>query len=159
MEYRSEVALAARGPVLEKILRLGAEDPEVTELLSCCDEIGVDCSEEKAVLFRWDWVKWYEHEYASVAKLMSCLDGIDAAGDWDPESLEWYRFIRVGEDIADVELRGEWYNDPFELGVSVSIHVVNSSGEGFVNNSGKCLDINIKTIQKQCQELLARELK
>jgi Fe-S-cluster formation regulator IscX/YfhJ len=78
------------------------EGPRFEEIDNCFDVI-----KEKSGcrLYRGDWLKWYD-DYPIVIAVRKYLR------DLDPTE---YRFIRIGEDINDVEDHGELY-DPFHLG-------------------------------------------
>ena len=111
MGYRSDVALALSkdaAALLKK--RLEAATPDERDLIDTPDLYEVDSKTEEA-LWRWHDTKWYP-EFVEVAFVNAFLENLD---DDD------YLFIRLGENYDDVEIRGDFWGNVFELGVSTSI--------------------------------------
>ena len=111
MGYRSEVALVLSkeaAALLKK--RLEAATPDERYLLDNPDRYEVDSKTEEA-LWRWHYVKWYE-EFAEVAFINSFLQELEPSN---------YLFIRVGETYDDIEIRGDYWLNAFNLDVAISI--------------------------------------
>ena len=111
MEYRSDVAIAMTKKAAELLkTKLAEATPDQRYLLDNPDLYEVDSKTEEA-LWRWHYVKWYE-EFDEVAFIDNFLKEL---------SNDDYLFIRLGENYDDVELRGDFWGNVFELGVSTSI--------------------------------------
>ena len=117
MGYRSDVGLALdRSAVMSLHQKLNALDKN-SEAFSVIRDFISDASKHYedsdtgAEVYFWEYVKWYDDfsEVDFIEKLM--LDLAD----------ESYLFIRIGEDIDDLEIRGSFYGNPFELGLIRSI--------------------------------------
>ena len=111
MGYRSDVAIAMTKKAAELLkTKLAEATPDQRYLLDNPDLYEVDSKTEEA-LWRWHYVKWYE-EFAEVAFIDNVLKEL---------SDDDYLFIRLGENYDDIELRGDFWGNVFELGVSTSI--------------------------------------
>lgn len=105
MGYRSDVGLAITNQGLTELIE---EDINLTNLikdgLSDVDEHlqSDDCNH----LFVWTSIKW-DDSFADVAAIQKRLREIDSS---------CFRFIRIGENISDIEEAGTWYNNDFEFG-------------------------------------------
>lgn len=119
MGYYSEVAVAlTQAGVAELQKRLGVADEsiaaEVNGLLQSADQHYVD-ADSQAEVWHWDFLKWYESEpdfYPDIYFMQELMDALD---DDD------YRFIRIGEDYDDTEVRGAFTENPFDLELARSI--------------------------------------
>ena len=112
MGYRSEVALVLSkeaAALLKK--RLEAATPDERDLIDNPDRYEVDSKTEQA-LWRWHVVKWYAETFAEVAFIDNFLKEL---------SDDDYLFIRLGENYDDIEIRGDFWGNVFELGVSTAI--------------------------------------
>ena len=98
MGYRSEVAIRCQDKAYEMFEKAWGEFTP--------DKI---FHQEDDHLIYWDWVKWYEDypDISAIEKVMSKLDEVD--NDEAIENKTGYRFMRLGEDDADVETRGNTY--------------------------------------------------
>ena len=111
MGYRSDVAIAMTKKAAELLkTKLAEATPDQRYLLDNPDLYEVDSKTEEA-LWRWHYVKWYE-EFAEVAFIDNVLKEL---------SDDDYLFIRLGENYDDIELRGDFWGNVFELGVSTAI--------------------------------------
>ena len=83
---------------------------EVQDLLSQADSHYTNSS-SGAMVWHWAWNKWYSDfsEVAFVESLMHEMDDED------------YLFIRIGEDYADTETRGCFWENPFGMELNRSI--------------------------------------
>ena len=76
------------------------------------------------MLFAWDCIKWYD-SYEGVAAIQDFLDWCDGedvpSQDAKGERVdggECYRFVRIGEEVEDIEERGSGF---WDVGVRRSI--------------------------------------
>jgi|GEM_PF-3124013 len=107
MEYNSKVVIVARGELAQKLLAQEfvrqANDHRTKE------HEGVTYH-----LFRFDWIRWYEDDpdYPEIAAIENSLN----------EYPEDSKFIRIGEDVNDIEvINGFSEDEPFDTGVIVDI--------------------------------------
>ena len=115
MGYRSEVGLALTRQGVETLeKRLAA--PDIDEEVRLCIREFLDHSDKHAKdeesgheAWYWDYLKWYADdpvhfpEVDFIEKLLSEL------------SYEDFRFIRIGEDYDDTEMRGGFWENPFDM--------------------------------------------
>ena len=119
MGYRSEVVLYVGPEVMPQFMVTMAKSPQARELcFADKDQVIKDYNGEKgSFLFKWGWLKWYD-SYECVQALtdfMDWCDGEDLPTDEqnaDGETLtqhaaEFYKFIRIGEEMDDSEQRGD----------------------------------------------------
>jgi len=133
MGYRSEVVLVVGKEVMPQFMVTLAKSPEARAM--CFDEAQRmnDYDGEGNMLFAWDGIKWYD-SYEGIAAIADFLDWCDSehvpvsdeqkAQDKSPTPVthvdgdECYRFVRIGEELEDVECRGCGF---WDVGVSRSI--------------------------------------
>jgi len=133
MGYRSEVVLVVGKEVMPQFMVTLAKSPEARAM--CFDEAQRmnDYDGEGNMLFAWDGIKWYD-SYEGIAAIGDFLDWCDSehvpvsdeqkAQDKSPTPVthvdgdECYRFVRIGEELEDVECRGCGF---WDVGVSRSI--------------------------------------
>ena len=111
MGYRSEVILAVGPEVMPQFMVTMAKSPEARKMCFAeADTMIKDyCDIEGAFLFRWDHIKWYDsfEEVAAIQDFIEwcqCeqieVDGKQVNAD------EYYRFVRIGEEMDDNEVAG-----------------------------------------------------
>ena len=111
MGYRSEVILAVGPEVMPQFMVTMAKSPEARQMcFGDHTEMIKDYAGEKgAFLFRWDHVKWYDsfEEVRAIQDFIEwCqseqieVDGKEVNAD------EYYRFVRIGEEMDDNEVEG-----------------------------------------------------
>ena len=113
MEYHSEVALCLSRSAAERLGREAAAlsfDDASLELLLHPDAELQD-RQSGARFWHWVWVAWYQNR-PGVEFIEKFLNGQD-----DDE----YRFIRIGEDALDIEVRGILSGDPFSMALCTTI--------------------------------------
>ena len=121
MGYRSEVVLVVGKEVMPQFMVTLAKSAEARAL--CFDEAQrMDDYDGKGnMLFAWDHIKWYDSD-EGIAAIGDFLDWCDSehvpvsdeqkAQDKSPTPVthvdgdECYRFVRIGEEIEDIEERG-----------------------------------------------------
>ena len=111
MGYRSEVILAVGPEVMPQFMVTMAKSPKARELCwADHDEIVKDyCDIKGAFLFRWDHIKWYD-SYEEIQAIIDFIDWceneiIEVEGK-EVDASEYYRFVRIGEEMDDNEVQG-----------------------------------------------------
>lgn len=101
MGYRSQVQCKTTSEGYTIMCQRDAKVKEYDhKMLSYAD---VDVSSAGNYLISWDWVKWYP-SYESVSRFMNTLDYLD--------SLDIpYKFIRIGEEESDIEVKENYVDD------------------------------------------------
>ena len=111
MGYRSEVILAVGPEVMPQFMVTMAKSPEARRMcFADADTMIKDyCDIEGAFLFRWDHVKWYDsfEEVEAIQDFMQwCADEqIEVDGE-QVNADEYFRFVRIGEEMDDNEVQG-----------------------------------------------------
>ncbi len=118
MGYRSEVILAVGPEVMPQFMVTMAKSPEARELCwADHDDMVKDyCDIKGAFLFRWGDIKWYD-SYECVQAIVDFIDWCESSevptGEKDEEgndvqagASEFYRFVRIGEEMDDNEVQG-----------------------------------------------------
>jgi len=119
MGYRSEVVLYVGPEVMPQFMVTMAKCSEARALcFADADQMIKDYGSEKgSFLFKWGWLKWYD-SYPEVQALTDFMDWCDdedlptGKKDADGEDIttyaaEFYKFIRIGEEMDDNEQRGD----------------------------------------------------
>ena len=115
MGYRSEVAFAC-DPIIKDVIETVAEwCEEFKELV----EYGDDMSPDDHGRWRFDQVKWYESytDVQVIENIMIMCDNVDLPG----LAYDSYAYIRLGEEMEDVEMKGD--TSAFDLYVNRSIDI------------------------------------
>ena len=133
MGYRSEVVLVVGKEVMPQFMVTMAKSPDARAL--CFDEAHRqnDYEEKGNMLFSWFDIMWYD-SYEGVRAIEDFLDWCDsehvpvseeqAKADMSPTPIthvdgdQCYRFVRVGEELEDIEERGSGF---WDVGVRRSI--------------------------------------
>ena len=110
MGYRSEVVLVVGKEVMPQFMVTMAKCREARAM--CWDgttDRVMDYDEEGSILFRWDYIKWYDSDEAiqAIEDFMDWCDSqeIEIEGA-DQSAMDFFRFVRIGEEVDDVEQRG-----------------------------------------------------
>ena len=122
MGYRSEVAIVIGEDDFNELKR----NDKVRELLKCAEIIRYLNSSQNIISIYWDWIKWYE-TYEDVNIIENFLDNLQ-------EKEHSYHFVRVGEELEDIEERYyEGENDELEtwdyVGISRQVEFYLPEGE------------------------------
>lgn len=123
MGYRSTVALVlspAGAAALEKFMEsVFEEDKDIHERVAAYfGEADVfRRTQDGASFYLWEAVKWYDNlpEYAGPYHVSRFLDDIFYMRVGISQSD--YLFIRMGDDYDDLDLLGEFYENPFGVGI------------------------------------------
>jgi len=110
MGYRSDVAFAVGPPLVDKFLAVMAASEKVRDLIKWDDKhqegIRFDYYEKGDIFVVLHSVKWYDGSEA-VDKIVEFMN--DASENAMHEE-DWFRFVRVGEELDDIVQMG-YYND------------------------------------------------
>ena len=124
MGYRSEVVLVVGKEVMPQFMVTMAKSPEARALCFAEATRHEDYEEKGNMLFAWDCIKWYD-SYEEIRAIEDFLDWCDSedvpSQDAKGERVdgdECYRFVRVGEELEDIEERGSGF---WDVGVRRSI--------------------------------------
>ena len=115
MGYRSDVGFACV-PVIKKVVETMAEwDSEFKELL----DYGEDFSCTHDGRYRWEDVKWYDSypDVQIIENIMQMCDNVDS----DTLAYDSYGFVRIGEELDDIEMKGD--TCAFDIYVNRSIEI------------------------------------
>ena len=116
MGYRSDVGFAC-DPVIKQVIEtVGEWDKEFKELL----DYGEDLAEGQAQgRWRFDYAKWYDSfpDVQIMENIMTMCDNVQHPG----LCYDSYGFIRIGEDLDDLEMKGD--PSAFDLYVNRSLDI------------------------------------
>ena len=124
MGYRSDVVLVVGKEVMPQFMVTMAKSPEARALCFAEATRHEDYEEKGNMLFAWDCIKWYD-SYEEIRAIEDFLDWCDSedvpSQDAKGERVsgdECYRFVRIGEEVEDIEERGSGF---WDVGVRRSI--------------------------------------
>ena len=111
MGYRSEVILAVGPEVMPQFMVTMAKSPEARKL--CWSEhsemIKDYCDTKGAFLFRWDHIKWYD-SFEEIQAIQDFIDWCETetveVDGKEMDASEFYRFVRIGEEMDDNDVQG-----------------------------------------------------
>ena len=118
MGYRSQVVLAISKELIPFLMLATSKNKEAEALVfKDADKFDRNYENDKSWLLMWDGIKWYEG-YPDIDAIEKFIDDAES-GDWvitnddgqDVHSEELFRFVRVGEEHGDVDVRGSGYWD------------------------------------------------
>jgi len=127
MGYRSQVLIALKAKHIKRFLEQVVFTAEAKDIFDDWCKISTefeDPDDENGILFHWDSIKWYE-SYPSVNAVMTFIHNLP-----DDESRTDYYYIRIGEEVSDVELEGYWWDNPFDIGIDRSIYYGGGNAAG-----------------------------
>ena len=119
MGYRSDIGLALTQKAVQILhQKLNALDKNseafsvITDFFTYADK-HFEATDSGSEVYLWEYVKWYQEfpDVEFVEKLLSELDWSD------------FLFVRIGDDLDDIETRGCFWDNPFDLGISRSITI------------------------------------
>ena len=109
MGYRSDVAIAIHKDLQGDFLTFLNTEKLMAEIFGDHSDFDLDkdYQGEGHWLFTADDIKWYASfdDYADIQMFEKFMDAMEEV----VEKREKYRFIRIGEEIEDIEYRGDWY--------------------------------------------------
>jgi len=116
MGYRSDVGFAC-DPIIKQVIEIVGEwDSEFKELL----DYGEDLAEGDAQgRWRFEYAKWYDSfpDVQIMENIMTMCDNVDTSG----LCYDSYGFIRIGEELEDIEMKGD--PSAFDLYVNRSLDI------------------------------------
>ena len=116
MGYRSDVGFAC-DPIIKQVIEtVGEWDSEFKELL----DYGEDLAEGHAQgRWRFDYAKWYDSfpDVQIMENIMTMCDNVQDPG----LCYDSYGFIRIGEELDDLEMKGD--PSAFDLYVNRSLDI------------------------------------
>ena len=124
MGYRSEVVLVVGKEVMPQFMVTMAKSPEARALCFAEATRHENYEEKGNMLFAWDGIKWYDsfEEIRAIEDFLDWCDSEDVPSqDAKGERVdgdECYRFVRIGEEVEDIEERGSGF---WDVGVRRSI--------------------------------------
>jgi len=121
MGYRSDVAIAIHKDLQGEFLTFLKTTELMHQIFGDLSDFHLDkdYQGEGHWLFTCNSVKWYASfgEYTDIQLFEKFFNAMDEKDDLQ----EKYRFLRIGEELEDIEYRGEWWES--ELHVRRSIEV------------------------------------
>ena len=137
MGYRSQVALAVAPELAGAFLSLFAKNKEVENLCRDADRFTSGYEQEGDYFMFWDHLKWYD-TFPEIADIMHFIesvelddmteyglddapkekraDGTEYECNWD----DYIRFIRIGEDMDDVDIKGYYASSDINISREIS---------------------------------------
>jgi len=125
MGYRSQVVLAVAPELAGAFLSLFAKNKEVEDLCRNANKFDSGYEQEGDYFMHWDGLKWYD-SFPEIADILHFIESVESddmseygLGDapkikyrdgtmydcnWD----DYMRFIRIGEDLDDIEIKGHY---------------------------------------------------
>ena len=131
MGYRSEVVLYVGPEVMPQFMVTMAKCQGARELcFGSADQRVKDYRDIKgSFLFKWDWLKWYDSfpDIQAINDFMDWCEGEEVpTGEQNADGedittygAEFFRFVRLGEEMDDNEQRGDAFWG--DVGISRSI--------------------------------------
>ena len=125
MGYRSQIVLAIAPELAGAFLSLFAKNKEVEDLCRNANKFDSGYEQEGDYFMHWDGLKWYD-SFPEIADILHFIESVESddmseygLGDapkikyrdgtmydcnWD----DYMRFIRIGEDLDDIEIKGHY---------------------------------------------------
>ena len=116
MGYRSDVGFAC-DPIIKQVIGTMSEwDSEFKEFLDYGEDLSGGHDQGR---YMWESVKWYESypDVSVVENIMVMCDNCDING----LAYDSYGFVRIGEELEDIEMKGE--PSTFDLYVNRSLDI------------------------------------
>lgn len=119
MGYCSKVAVVISKPAYNEFLKhlaakvLERDDNARFNPFSLLDDADVKRETDNAVLFCWNWVKWYTETDDEIAAIMDALRHLNE---------EDYRYVRIGEELGDFEDEGYFEGPPY-ISITCDINI------------------------------------
>jgi hypothetical protein len=115
MGYRSQVVFAIAPEIMGKFMAVLAKHSDARVLcFEDADTTIKDYIDEGSRLMKWDDIKWYEGypEIDALDEFMDWADSTEIEIDGVEQNADqFYRFVRIGEEMDDVTIRGDAYWD------------------------------------------------
>jgi len=115
MGYRSDVAIAIHKDLQGEFLTFLNTTKLMAEIFGDHSDFHLDKDYlgEGHWLFTCSDVKWYTNfdDYKDIQMFENFMDAMDKNNDHQ----EKYRFLRLGEEIEDIEYRGDWWESEIHV--------------------------------------------
>ena len=115
MGYRSDVAIAIHKDLHGDFLTFLKTEKLMVEIFGDRSDFDLDKDYlgEGHWLFTAEDIKWYAtwDEFADIQMFEKFMDAMEE----EEEKREKYRFIRIGEELEDIEYRGDWYESEIHV--------------------------------------------
>ena len=116
MGYRSDIGFAC-DPIIKQVIEtVGEWDEEFKELLDYGEDLAFGCDKGR---WRFEYAKWYD-SYPDVQIMENIMTMCDN-GHCGGLSYDSYGFIRIGEELEDIEMKGD--PSAFDLYVNRSLDI------------------------------------
>ena len=110
MGYRSDVAIAIHKDLQGDFLTFLKTEKLMSEIFGDMSDFALDKDflGEGHWLFTCNSIKWYTtfNDFEDIQMFENFMDAMDKG---DENKWGKYRFVRIGEEIDDIEYRGEWW--------------------------------------------------
>ena len=122
MGYTSDVAIAIHKDLQGDFLTFLTTEKVMAEIFgdNSYFNLDKDYQGEGHWLFTADQIKWYvdwDDLYPEIQMFEKFMDAMDEKFDYDAQ----YRFIRIGEEIDDVDRRGCWWDSDLHVRRSIQV--------------------------------------
>ena len=121
MGYRSDVAIAIHKDLQGEFLTFLNTEELMAQIFGDLSDFGLDkdFQGEGHWLFTAGQIKWYTNwdDFGDIQMFEKFFEEMDKRSETEGK----YRFLRVGEELEDIEYRGDWWES--ELHVSREIRV------------------------------------
>ena len=121
MGYRSDVAIAIHKDLQGDFLTFLNTEKLMSEIFGDHSDFDLDKNYQGDGhwLFTADQIKWYAtwEEFADIQMFEKFMDAMEE----DVEKREKFRFLRIGEEIEDIEYRGDWYASDIYVRRSIQV--------------------------------------
>ena len=121
MGYRSDVAIAIHKDLQGEFLTFLNTTKLMAEIFGDRSDFHLDkdYQGEGHWLFSANDIKWYASfdDYADIQMFEKFMDAMEEV----VEKREKYRFIRIGEEIEDIEYRGDWFDSDIHVKREIQI--------------------------------------
>ena len=121
MGYRSDVAIAIHKDLHGDFLTFLNTEKLMAEIFGDRSDFHLDkdYQAEGHWLFTSNGIKWYTtwDDFADIQMFEKFMDAMDEK--FDPSAQ--YRFLRIGEELEDIEYRGEWFDSELHVHRSIQI--------------------------------------
>ena len=109
MGYRSDVAIAIHKDLQGDFLTFLNTEELMAQIFGDMSDFTLDKDYQGKGhwLFTANQIKWYTtwDEFADIQMFEKFMDAMEE----DEEKRDGYRFLRIGEELEDIEYRGGWY--------------------------------------------------
>ena len=137
MGYRSEVGLALTkagvASLTRKLQTVSEERRTAAAAMLGYAEIHYIDGQSGAEAWGWSWLKWYP-EFLDVSVIEELMDAVE---------YEDFRFIRIGEEDDDIETRGGFRENPFNMDLQRGISLEEPKQTILADTAGRCAGLQV----------------